>query len=55
MTSKVTITYFDGGIIVKEMIRDNRVMWLCKVRVKRRIGIGGCAKHVLRLGRALET
>ena len=50
MTLEVSITYFNGGIMVKDMIRDNRVMWLCKVLVKRGIGIGGCAKHVSRPG-----
>ena len=30
MTLEVSITCFDGRILVKDMIRDNRVMWLCK-------------------------
>ena len=41
--------------MVKDMIRDNRVMWLCKVHVKGRIGMGGCAKHVSRLGQEWGT
>ena len=36
MTLKVSITCFDGGIM--DMIRDNRVMWLCKVRAKGGLG-----------------
>ena len=50
MTLKVGIPCFDDGMMVKDMIRDNRVMWLCKVYVKGRIGMGGCAKHVSRHG-----
>ena len=50
MTLKVSITCFDSEIMVKNIIRDNRVMWLCKVHVKGRIGIGGCTKHVSRPG-----
>ena len=48
MTLEVGITCFDGRMMVKETIRDNRAIWLCKVHVRGKIGMGGYAEHILR-------
>ena len=34
----------------RNVIQDNRLMWLCRTYLKARKGIGGCAGHVSRLG-----